>query len=100
MKNFLNNIKRDAILCYREYELYDIYINAIYIISDFLQPGFTGICSFKKTLRYLENWKGTCIQNDLTNMNQYLFSITFSNFTVINSLPSFNDTFVQKQVQF
>lgn len=68
-------------------------------ISDLLQSGFTGICSFKKTLRYLENWKGACIQNDLTNMNRHLFSITFSNFTVINSLPSFNDTFVRKQVK-
>lgn len=64
---------------------------------DLLQSGFTGICSFKKTLRYLENWKGACIQNNLTNMNRYLFTTTFSNFTVINSLPSFNDTLIKKQ---
>lgn len=70
----------------------------IHIISDLLQPGFTEICSFRKTLRYLENWKGACIQNDLTNMNRYLFTMTFNNFTVIKSLPLFNDTFIRKQV--
>ncbi|XP_072764156.1 tectonic-3 isoform X2 [Anoplolepis gracilipes] len=64
---------------------------------DLLQSGFTGICSFKKTLRYLENWKSACIQNNLTNMNRYLFTTTFNNFTVIKSLPLFNDTFVRKQ---
>ncbi|XP_070154293.1 tectonic-1-like [Polyergus mexicanus] len=64
---------------------------------DLLQPGFTEICSFKKTLRYLENWKGACIQNNLTNMNRYLFAMTFNNFTVIKSLPLFNDTFIRKQ---
>ncbi|KYM79604.1 Tectonic-1, partial [Atta colombica] len=65
---------------------------------EFLQSGFTGICTFKKTLRYLQNWKGACIQNKLTNINPYLFTVTFSNFTVIKSLPSFNDTLTTNQI--
>ncbi|KAL0101797.1 hypothetical protein PUN28_019144 [Cardiocondyla obscurior] len=63
---------------------------------EFLQSGFTGICTFKKILKYLQNWKGTCIQNELTNINPYLFTVTYSDFTVIKS-PSFNDTFIMKQ---
>ncbi|XP_018315478.1 tectonic-3 [Mycetomoellerius zeteki] len=65
---------------------------------EFLQSGFTGICTFKKILRYLQNWKGACIQNKLTNINPYLFTVTFSNFTVIKSLPSFNDTLTTNQM--
>jgi len=69
-----------------------------YYISEFLQSGFTGICTFKKILKYLQNWKGACIQNELTNINPYLFTVTFSNFTVIKSLPLFNTTFITNQV--
>ncbi|XP_018377352.1 PREDICTED: tectonic-3-like [Trachymyrmex cornetzi] len=65
---------------------------------EFLQSGFTGICTFKKILKYLQNWKGACIQNKLTNINPYLFTVTFSNFTVIKSLPSFNDTLTTNQM--
>ncbi|EZA61840.1 B9 domain-containing protein [Ooceraea biroi] len=64
---------------------------------EFPQTGFSGTCSFTKTVRYLENWKGACVQNKLTNANRYLFATTFNNFTIISSLPSFNDTFVSKQ---
>ncbi|XP_032676748.1 tectonic-1-like isoform X2 [Odontomachus brunneus] len=65
---------------------------------ELLQSGFNGICSFKKTLKYLENWKSTCIQNRLTNANQYLFPIAFNNFTIISSLPLFNETLITGQV--
>ncbi|XP_032676749.1 tectonic-3-like isoform X3 [Odontomachus brunneus] len=64
---------------------------------ELLQSGFNGICSFKKTLKYLENWKSTCIQNRLTNANQYLFPIAFNNFTIISSLPLFNETLITGQ---
>ncbi|XP_039307055.1 tectonic-3 isoform X2 [Solenopsis invicta] len=76
------------------WKLYDKSVEAI----EFLQSGFTGMCAFKKTLRYLQNWQGACIQNVLTNTNPYLFSMAFSNFTVIKYLPSFNDTFMTKQI--
>lgn len=69
-------------------------------VSELLQSGFNGICSFKKTLIYLENWNGACIQNELTNVNRYLFPITFTNFTIISSLPLFNETITTEQVQF
>ncbi|XP_071647989.1 tectonic-3 isoform X4 [Temnothorax longispinosus] len=76
------------------WKLHDKSVEAI----EFLQSGFTGICTFKKILRYLQNWKGTCIQNELTNVNQFLFTVTYSNFTVIKSLPLFNNTFTMKQI--
>ncbi|XP_028046293.1 tectonic-1 [Monomorium pharaonis] len=65
---------------------------------EFLQSGFTEICTFKKVLRYLQNWKGACIQNVLTNTNPYLFVVTFTNFSVIKSLPLFDDTYITKQI--
>ncbi|XP_014477898.1 PREDICTED: tectonic-1-like [Dinoponera quadriceps] len=66
--------------------------------TELLQPGFNEKCSFKKTLKYLENWKSACIQNELTNVNPYLFPITFSNFTIISSPPLFNETLITEQI--
>ncbi|KAL6252232.1 hypothetical protein P5V15_000011 [Pogonomyrmex californicus] len=104
MKNYKWNMKHRKVLpkfnFFKYYQhgdtllkLHDKSVGTI----EFLQSGFTGICSFKKILKYLENWKDRCIQNDLTNNNPYLFPTTFNNFTIIKSLLLFNNTFTTKQ---
>ncbi|XP_024942931.1 tectonic-3 [Cephus cinctus] len=64
-----------------------------------LQSGFTSLCSFKKTLRYLEDWNSACMQTDLTNNNVYLFPKSFHKFTVIASPLLFNESYIISQNQ-
>lgn len=61
---------------------------------ELLQTGFTGKCSFKKTIRYLQKWKDSCMQVELANTNQFLFPSTYNNFTIIKSLHLFNQTYI------
>ncbi|XP_046433488.1 tectonic-3 [Neodiprion fabricii] len=56
------------------------------------QTGFTGICSFKKALKYLEEWSDSCMQISLENQNVQLFAETFNNFTIIASPVLYNDS--------
>ncbi|XP_012265892.2 tectonic-1 [Athalia rosae] len=49
------------------------------------QSGFTGICTFKKALRYLEDSKHSCMQISLENTNTQLFAKAYNNFTIIAS---------------
>lgn len=59
-----------------------------------LQSGFTDLCAFKKTLEYLREWKGQCLQTELNNTNEFLFPAKFNNFTIITSPHVFNETYV------
>ncbi|KAK2579031.1 hypothetical protein KPH14_002824 [Odynerus spinipes] len=61
---------------------------------ELLQTGFTGTCSFKKALKYLQNWQNSCMQIELSNKNPFLFPSTYNNFTIIKSLHLFNQTYV------
>ena len=59
-----------------------------------LQSGFTDLCTFKKTVEYLREWKGQCLQTELNNTNESLFPAKFNNFTIITSPRVFNETYV------
>ncbi|XP_043497164.1 tectonic-3-like [Polistes fuscatus] len=61
---------------------------------ELLQTGFTGKCSFKKMIKYLNKWKDSCMQIELTDANQFLFPSTYNNFTIIKSLHLFNQTYI------
>ncbi|XP_011698828.1 PREDICTED: tectonic-3-like [Wasmannia auropunctata] len=105
MKNYKWKTKHSKILSKYNLSKYYQYGDVLWKLHDksvetieFLQSGFSGICTFKKILRYLQNWKGACIQNKLTNINPYLFTVIFSNFTVIKSPPLFNATFITNQI--
>lgn len=52
---------------------------------ELLQTGFTGLCSFTKTVKFLENWKDSCLQINLSNNNTHLFPEKYSNFSIIKS---------------
>ncbi|KMQ88675.1 b9 domain-containing protein, partial [Lasius niger] len=68
---------------------------------DLLQPGFTGICSFRKTLRYLENWKGMsktrigssfCMNSTCTNIVKGLkYIIAHNGSTGISNIDAYFD---------
>ncbi|XP_076475237.1 tectonic-3 [Bombus vancouverensis nearcticus] len=62
---------------------------------EILQSGFTPLCSFKKTLKYLHGWKDQCLQTELINTNKFLFPMAFNNFTVIVSPHLLNETYIQ-----
>ncbi|XP_017765462.1 PREDICTED: tectonic-3-like [Eufriesea mexicana] len=61
---------------------------------EILQSGFTELCSFKKTLKYLYEWKDQCLQTDLIDTNKFLFPTIFNNFTVIVSPHLLNETYI------
>lgn len=74
----------------------------IFYLTDFfflnleiLQSGFTELCSFKKTLKYLREWKEQCLQTELIETNKFLFPATFNNFTIIVSPHLLNETYIQ-----
>lgn len=64
---------------------------------ELLQSGFSGTCTFKKVLKYLRTWKDSCLQNDLTNANRFLFVETYNNFTILASPTLFNATYMIEQ---
>ncbi|XP_076235710.1 tectonic-1 [Calliopsis andreniformis] len=59
---------------------------------ELLQSGFTELCTFKKTLKYLREWKDQCLQTELNNTNMFLFPKVFNNFTVLTSPHLLNET--------
>lgn len=52
------------------------------------------MCSFKKTLKYLRNWKDQCLQTELIDTNKFLFPMAFNNFTIIPSPHLLNETYI------
>ncbi|XP_012276916.1 tectonic-3 [Orussus abietinus] len=64
-----------------------------------LNTGFTAYCSFKKVIKYLRDWKGSCLQTELSNQNTFLFPSTFNNFSIIASPLLFNETSIISQNQ-
>lgn len=62
---------------------------------EILQSGFTELCSFKKTLKYLREWKEQCLQTELIDTNKFLFPATFNNFTIVVSPHLLNETYIQ-----
>ncbi|XP_017794479.1 PREDICTED: tectonic-3-like [Habropoda laboriosa] len=62
---------------------------------EILQSGFTELCSFKKTLKYLREWKDKCLQTELSNTNKYLFPRAFNNFSIIASTHLLNETYIE-----
>lgn len=62
---------------------------------EILQSGFTELCSFKKTVKYLREWKNRCLQTELNITNKFLFPTTFNNFTVIASIHLLNETYIE-----
>ncbi|XP_043259378.1 tectonic-3 [Colletes gigas] len=72
------------------WRIYNNYIQPF----ELLQSGFTELCAFKKTLKYLREWKEQCLQTDLINTNQYLFPMAFNNFTIITSPHLLNATYI------
>ncbi|XP_076548891.1 tectonic-3 [Osmia lignaria lignaria] len=62
---------------------------------EILQSGFTELCSFKKTVKYLREWKEQCLQTELINTNEFLFPAAFNNFTVIISPHLLNETYIK-----
>ncbi|KAK9295283.1 hypothetical protein QLX08_010367 [Tetragonisca angustula] len=70
--------------------IYNNYIQPFEI----LQSGFTALCSFKKTLKYLRNWKDQCLQTELIDTNKFLFPMAFNNFTIIPSPHLLNETYI------
>ncbi|XP_054000504.1 tectonic-3 [Hylaeus anthracinus] len=71
------------------------------ILNNYIQPfelpqsGFTELCTFKKTLKYLRKWKEQCLQTELINTNEFLFPMAFNNFTVITSPHLLNETYIE-----
>lgn len=62
---------------------------------EILQSGFTELCLFKKTVKYLREWKEQCLQTELINTNEFLFPAAFNNFTVIISPHLLNETYIK-----
>ncbi|XP_066599520.1 tectonic-3 [Prorops nasuta] len=58
------------------------------------QSGFTGICSLNKKLRYLKDWKSSCMQTELSNENLGLFPTTYNNFSIISMPFLLNETYL------
>ncbi|XP_016838374.1 tectonic-3 [Nasonia vitripennis] len=58
------------------------------------QTGFGKACDFKKTVKFLEDWKDSCHQNNLNNKNVFLFPSNFSNFTIVALPLKFNSQFL------
>nr|XP_031847712.1 tectonic-3 [Nomia melanderi] len=73
----------------------DTYIQPFEIV----QSGFTNLCTFKKTLKYLRQWKDECLQTELNNSNKFLFPLAFNNFTVVTSPPLLNETYIETSDQ-
>nr|XP_012135228.1 PREDICTED: tectonic-3-like [Megachile rotundata] len=72
------------------WKIHDNYVEPLEIP----QSGFTELCSFKKTVKYLREWKHQCLQTDLNNTNKFLFPTAFNNFTVIVSPHLLNETYI------
>lgn len=71
------------------------YLTNFFINLEILQSGFTELCSFKKTLKYLREWKEQCLQTELIDTNKFLFPATFNNFTIVVSPHLLNETYIQ-----
>ncbi|XP_015111820.1 tectonic-3 [Diachasma alloeum] len=52
---------------------------------DVPSTGFTGQCSSRKSLKYLEDFQSVCLQTQLSNSNKFLFSETFTNISLISN---------------
>lgn len=60
------------------------------------QAGFGSNCDFKKTVKYLENWKTTCHRVNVNNKNPFLFAKNYVNFTIVALPMKFNQQYLSQ----
>ncbi|XP_063995668.1 tectonic-3-like [Diachasmimorpha longicaudata] len=74
-------------------DLLQRYENKLKGTVDVPSSGFTGQCSSRRSVKYLEDFQSFCLQTQLSNSNEFLFSETFTNISLVsNSLYMKNVT--------